>query len=188
TLGTVRANKLLYGLREAGIVTVQVFNGTLRPQSARLTVTVESGLDDSSLLFDREVSFTGATPGRPDLVEVALPPQREYGHTIIATLRQGDAAAELARDYFFTTDRAAMVGHMGTMGIGTAYSAGDAAAFVERQRRFCFPLYEIDFWAPDDVLGLLPPPGKDRWWSGQTLARVSTDSLKERIRLGQAQG
>jgi hypothetical protein len=188
TLGTVRADKLLYGLRESGIVTVHVFNGTSRPQSARLTVTVESGLDDSSLLFDREVSFAGATPGRPDVVEIALPPQREYGHTLVATLRQGDAAAETTRDYFFTTDRPAMVGHMGTMGIGTAYSAGDAAAFVERQRRFCFPLYEIDFWAPDDVLGLLPPQGEDRWWSGQTLARVSTDSLKERIRLGQAQG
>jgi hypothetical protein len=74
------------------------------------------------------------------------------------------------------------------MGLDGAYDVGSAPAFVEKMRRHCFPLYEIPFWAPDDVLELLPPAGKDRWWSGQTLARVSTESLKERIRLGHEQG
>ena len=63
----VHTNKLLYGLRESGSVSVKVLNGTGRPQTGRLTVTVESGLDDSALLFDRQVTFGGATPGQPDV-------------------------------------------------------------------------------------------------------------------------
>jgi hypothetical protein len=187
-LGRVRTNKLLYGLRESGTAAVYVYNASGGPLSGRLTVTVESGLDDRALLFDRQVSFAGGTSGQPDVVEIALPPQPDYGHAVVATLSQGEAAAQTTRDYFYTTDRPAMVGHLGTMGIDAAYGIGSAGNFVERLRRFCFPMYEIDFWAPDDVLGLVPPPGKDRWWSGQTLARMTTDSLKERIRLGQAQG
>jgi hypothetical protein len=188
SLTQVRASKLLYGLRESGTVAVQVLNGTGRARTGRLTVTVESGLDDETCLFDRELTFAGASSGRPDVVEVPLPPQPEYGHAVVATLREGGVVTGTARDYFFTSDRAAQVGHLGLMGLDGAYTAGNAAGFVERLRHFCFPLYEIVFWAPDDALGLLPPPGKDRWWSGQTLARVSTESLKERIRLGQAQG
>jgi hypothetical protein len=188
SLVQVRCNKLLYGLHESGTVAVQVLNGTGRPQTGRVTVTVESGLDDETCLLDREVSFAGAYSGRPEVVEIPLPPQPEYGHAVVATLRQGDTVVGTTRDYFFTSDRAAQVGHLGLMTVDGAYSADGAAAFVERLRRFCCPLYEIVFWAPDDALGLVPPPGKDRWWSGQTLARVSTESLKERIRLGQALG
>jgi hypothetical protein len=188
SLAKVQTNKLLYGLKESGTIAVHVLNATGRPQTGRLTVTVESGLDDETCLFDREINLAGAYSGRPDVIEIALPPQPEYGHAIVATLRQGDAIAGTARDYFYTSDRAAQVGHLGQMGLDGAYTADGAAAVVERLRRFCFPLYEIVFWAPDDALKLVPPAGKDRWWSGQTLARVSTDSLKERIRIGQAQG
>lgn len=188
TLEQAQASKILYGLRESGTVTVRVLNTSGKPQTGRLGVAVESGLDDSVTVFDKEMSFTGATPGKADVIEVPLPPQPEYGHAVVATLRQGDAVIGTARDYFYTTDRPARVGHMGDMGIDAAYGVGNAAELVDHLRRHCFPLYEINFWAPDDALGLLPPPGKDRWWSGQTLAQMSTDSLKERIRLGQSQG
>jgi hypothetical protein len=188
TLEQVRTDKILYGLRESGTVTVRVLNASGKPQTGRLSVAVESGLDDSATLFDKEVSFAGAVPGKPDVVEVPLPPQPEYGHSVVATLRQGDAVIGTARDYFYTTDRPAQVGHLGDMGIDAAYGVGNAPAFVDHLRRHCIPMYEINFWAPDDVLDLLPPPGKDRWWSGQTLAQMTTDSLKERIRLGQSQG
>jgi uncharacterized membrane protein len=188
TLEQVQANKILYGLREPGTVTVRVLNASGKPQTGRLSVAVESGLDDTVTLLDREVSFPGASPGKPDVVEVPLPPQPEYGHAVVATLRQGDTVIGTARDYFYTTDRPAQVGHLGDMGIDAAYGVGNAPEFVDHLRRHCFPMYEIIFWAPDDVLELLPPPGKDRWWSGQTLAQMTTDSLKERIRLGQSQG
>jgi hypothetical protein len=187
-LEQVRTDKILYGSHETGTVAVHVLNGTGRPQTGRLTVTVESGLDDSVLLYDREVTVAGATPGQADVIELFLPPQPEYGHAVVATLSQGGTEAGTARDYFYTTDRPARVGHLGYMGIDAAYGPGNAAAFVEKLRRHCFPMYEIIFWAPDDALELVPPHGKNRWWSGQTLARMSTDSLKERIRLGHEQG
>jgi uncharacterized membrane protein len=190
TLGLeqVRTNKILYGLKETGTVAVHVLNGATRPQAARLTVRVESGLDDGSLLLDRVVSIPGAVPGRADVIEVPLPAQPEYGHCVVATLRQADTELGTAKCYFYSTDRPASIGHLGYMGIDAAYGPGNAAKFVERMRHHSFPMYEIIFWAPDDVLELIPPAGKDRWWSGQTLARMSTESLKERIRLGHDQG
>lgn len=188
SLEQVRADKLLYGLKETGKVSVSVLNAAGSAQTGHLTVTVESGLDDNAVLFDRDVTVAAGTAGKASVIDVPLPPQSEYGHAVVATLRNGAEIVGTARDYFYTSDRPAQVGHLGAMGFDAAYGVGAAAKAVETFRRHCFPLYEIIFWAPDDTVMLLPPPGKDRWWSGQTLARVTTDSLKDRIRLGQSQG
>jgi hypothetical protein len=183
---SVHVNKLLYGLRESGTVAVRILNSTGQPQKARLTVNVESGLDDEACLLDREMTFVANPSTGVEVIELPLPPQPEYGHAVVATIHQGDSSTS-ARDYFFTSDRPAQIGHLGIMGIEATNSPVKSAQFVDRQRRFCFPMYEIVFWAPDDVLGLVPP-GKDYWWSGQTLAQVTLNGLKDRIRLGHDQG
>ncbi|MFL5241397.1 MAG: hypothetical protein ACJ8FY_04760 [Gemmataceae bacterium] len=185
----VRTDKLLYGLKEKGMVNVSVENTTGKTVSAQLMVQVESGLDETLTIHDKEVSIPAPEKaGQASVLKIPLPPQSEYGHAIIATLRQKDEVVGTARDYFYVSDRPLQVGHFGDMQIANHYTAADAPEFIERMRRHYFPLYEIDFWAPDDYGLLVPPAGKDRWWSGQTLAQVSTESLKERIRLGHAQG
>jgi hypothetical protein len=47
---------------------------------------------------------------------------------------------------------------------------------------------EIDFWAPCDMSQLVPPPGKDRWGSGQTAQRFCTEQLRTCIAKAHAQG
>ena len=68
------------------------------------------------------------------------------------------------------------------------YEPKNIDQFVADQRRMCFPLAEFTFWAPDDYMMLVPPAGKDRWWSGQTLAQLSTATIKARIAALHAQG
>ena len=184
----VQTGKLLYRLGEAGSVQVNVRNDAEMPRPAHLTVAVESGLAQSTVIYDQDVTIpVPAHADEPAVLPVPLPAQAEYGHAVIATLRQG-TESQSAREYFYVSNRPAQIGQLGGMGVGTAYTAEDAAAFVAQMRRHYFPLYEIDFWAPDDVTMLTPPAGKDRWWSGQTLARLSTETLTQRIALGHAQG
>ncbi|MHB9133935.1 MAG: hypothetical protein ACYDBB_22945 [Armatimonadota bacterium] len=182
-------NKLCYGTKETGTINVLVQNGATTPQPAHLLVEVESGLDARATIYDAAVTVPlPEAIGKPSVLAVPLPPQPEYGHAVIATLKQGDNVIGTAREYFYTSDRPVQIGHFGSMGIGSHYNTDGAESFVNQMRRHYFPLYEIDFWAPDDATMLVPPPGKDRWWSGQTLAASTIDSMKERIRLGHAQG
>jgi hypothetical protein len=46
----------------------------------------------------------------------------------------------------------------------------------------------MTFWAPDDFGLLVPPAGTSRWWSGQTLARLSEETILARIQALHAQG
>jgi hypothetical protein len=63
-----------------------------------------------------------------------------------------------------------------------------ADANVAAFRRNFVTVTEIDFWAPCDMSQLVPPPGKDRWWSGQTAQRFSTEQLRTCIAKAHAQG
>jgi len=185
---SIRPNKLLYKLGEQGTVAVTLQNASDAAQVARLTVEVLSGLDQRNKIYDKDLTVPLSKGGSPFTVSVPLPAQEEYGHAVVATLHRQERMFGTAREYFYTTDHPVRIGHLGAMGIAEAYTAEQAAPFVEQMRRHYFPMYEIIFWAPDDATMLTPPPGKDRWWSGQTLGRAGTESMIQRVRLGHEQG
>jgi hypothetical protein len=188
-LEAVRTEKLLYGLKEPGTVQVFIQNGADRPEPAHLTVTVSGGLDGTATLYDADVVVPAPEkPGRPAMIEAPLPAQEEYGHAVTAVLKQGTTELGSVSDYFYVSDRPQTIGHLGYMGIGSSYNADGAQGFVDSMRRHYIPMYEIGFWAPDDTIMLTSPPGKDRWWSGQTLAASTTQSMKARVKLGHDQG
>ncbi len=188
-LERVWPNKLLYGTREQGLVSVFLQNATAEAVPARLVVQIESGLDQIETIFDRELSIPAAEkPGQPFELKVPMTPPGEYGHTVLATLYRGPEVLGTAREYFFVSDRPVRIGQYGGTGVGTQYTTEDVQPFVDRMRRHYFPMFEIFFWAPDDATMLVPPPGRNRWWSGQTLARITAEGMKQRVRAGHEHG
>jgi len=186
---SVRANKLVYKLGESGTAGVQVLNDSGQPFSANLALSVDGGLHDTAKLVNQPVQIpAGNGEATPAELHFPLPAQPEYGHKLTAVLSQGGRMVGSAADYFYTSDHVEQIGQLGNMDPATVYSSEDAAESVAHFRHMLFPLYEIDFWAPDDALLQTSPPGQDRWWSGQTLQRNSTQSIKDRVDLGHAQG
>jgi hypothetical protein len=191
-------DKLLYRLGEAGKVTVSLRNNTETPQTVRLVAVVESGLQASAGLYNADVTVPVPTTEQrkqqqdATAIDIPLPAQAEYGHTVTATLYPaGDKPQPplgTAAEYFFTSNRPVQVGQYGGMGVANAYSAQSAESEILLHRRHYFPLLEFMFWAPCDLSLQTPPPGKDRWWSGQCLKQLSTAQMQEYIRRAHAHG
>jgi hypothetical protein len=200
-LESVKADRLVYGTQENGTVAVALRSSVATPQRARLVVEVESGLGQPVTLHDAEIEIPAAGAAA-HLVTVKLPVQAEYGHQLRAVLyrpgkdpstgaagsgQAGEVLGE-ARDWFYVSDKPVRIGHLRAWPSDRDYEPKNVAQFVADQRRICFPLSEFTFWAPDDYMMLVPPAGKDKWWSGQTLAQVSTATIKARIAALHAQG
>jgi len=189
-LESVKADRLVYGTQESGTVMVALRNSVATPQGARLVVEIEGGLGPPVTLHDAEIEILAAGAAA-HLVTVKLPVQPEYGHQLRAVLyrpgKDGEVLGE-ARDWFYVSDKPVRIGHLRAWPSDRDYEPKNIDQFVADQRRICFPLAEFTFWAPDDYMMLVPPAGKDRWWSGQTLAQVSTATIKARIAALHAQG
>jgi hypothetical protein len=189
-LTSVQANRLVYGTRDTGLVTIALRNGAALPQRARLTLEVENGLGPAVILADGDLDIpaTGTADYR---VTMRLPVQAEYGHQLRAVLRRAGPNGEVlgeARDWFYVSDTPVRVGHLAAWGSDKNYEPGNVDAFMVDMRRHYFPLVEMTFWAPDDYALLVPPAGKERWWSGQTLAQLSGATIDARIKAAHAQG
>ena len=185
----VRAGKLVYGIGQAGSVEVRLRSGSATPQQARLVVEIEDGLAAGKLLHDADITI----PAGKDafVIPVPLTAQAEYGHQLRAVLRRPGKDGEIlgeARDWFYVSDRPVRIGHLAAWGSSKDYQPKAVDSFVRGMRRNLFPLAECTFWAPDDFAMLVPPAGKDRWWSGQTLAQLSTSTITARIDALHAQG
>jgi hypothetical protein len=189
-LTSVQTSRLVYRPKETGTVTVVLRNGGATPQRARLVVEVEHGLSPASTLSDAEIEIP-ATGAADYKVTVPLPALPEYGHQVRAVLRHPGAQGEVigeARDWWYVSDKPVRIGHLAAWGADKDYEPKNVDVFVGEMRRHYFPLAEITFWAPDDYGLLVPPPGKTRWWSGQTLAQLSSATLDARIAAAHAQG
>ena len=110
------------------------------------------------------------------------------GYQSRAEVLQDGRAVSAARDVFAVSDRPLRAGQYGIFNLHQAYSAAEADANVQAFRRNYVTVTEICFWAPCDMSQLVPPPGKDRWWSGQTGQRFSTEQLRTCIAKAHAQG
>ncbi len=189
-LTSVRADKLVYKLKEAGNATVVIRNGAAKPQTARLVIEIENGLGKSTNLSDTEIVIPAGGKD-PYNLSVKLPVLPEYGHQLKATLKKtgkdGETIGE-AFDWFYVSDKPVRIGHLAAWGSDKDYEPKNVDEFVGNMRKFYFPLAEITFWAPDDFAMLTPPEGKERWWSGQTLAQLSSKTIETRIKTAHAQG
>jgi len=197
-IARVWPEKILYRLEETGKILISLRNNTEIPQTVRLNVVVESGLSQSAGLFSQDVTVAVPTAEQrqkqTDIQEVAvpLPPQSEYGHKVTARLYpagdkpQPPLGPEVA-EYFYTSNRPVQVGQYGGVGISESYTWNDLERATDHRRHY-FPLLEFMFWAPCELTMLTPPPGKDHWWSGQTLKQLSTQQMKEYIAAAHANG
>jgi hypothetical protein len=185
-LESIRADRLLYATTEKGRATVRLLNGGKQPVVLHLTVELEAGLGDPVAIHDADVTVPPTAGSSAHVVTIDFPPQREYGHQLRAVLRRPGKDGEIlgdVRDWFYVSDRPVRIGHLAAWGSDNDYEANpeQIAGFVGRMRNNRFPFAEMTFWAPDDFGLLVPPAGKTRWWSGQTLARLSEATIKARI-------
>jgi hypothetical protein len=197
-IARVWPEKLLYRLDETGKVLVYLRNNTETPQTVRLVMAVESGLTQSVGLYNADVTVGVPTAEQRlrqtdvQTVAVPLPPQPEYGHRVTARLYpagdkpQPPLGPEVA-DYFYTSNRPVQLGQYGGVNINEPYAATNLD-IVQMHRRFYFPVLEFMFWAPCELSLLTPPPGTDRWWSGQTLKQLATAQMKAYIAAAHANG
>ncbi|MCU0875459.1 MAG: hypothetical protein MUE50_24270, partial [Pirellulaceae bacterium] len=169
-------SKLVYAPGEAGEATVLLANYSGQERSVRLRLVVESGIQDEKILAERDVTLPRTTALQA--ITVPIPPLPRNGYQLRAEVLEQGKLASAARDIFVVTDRPLRAGQYGNFAIHQPYSAAEADANVAAFRRNFVTVTEIDFWAPCDMSQLVPPPGKDRWWSGQTAQRFSTEQLR----------
>ncbi len=185
----VHSPRLVYGLKDTGSAVVTLHNATGAPRTVHLQVTVENGLAEVNTVFNNQVTVPApAQPAQSYELTIPLPRLPEYGHVVSATLTQEGQKPEVAQDYFYVTDRPIHVGQYGIFFVGAAYDASEADANVVEFRNNYQTAAELDFWAPCEMSMLVPPPGKERWWSGQTLQKFSAPQLKTCIEKAHAQG
>jgi len=190
TVVSAQAERLVYRVGEEGIAQVKVFNSSSTSQKVHLLVEVQSGLAAPVKLHDADIVVPSAG-AEPHVVKIKIPVLPEYGQQLRAEVRSvGPEARKLgeAWDWFYVIDRPVRVGHLANITSSLDYEPKMIDEMVAGFRRKCFPLAEMTFWAPDDFMQLVPPEGEDRWWSGQTLAQLSTETIKARIAALHGQG
>ena len=190
---SVRTDRIMYGTADKGQATVRLLNGGKEPAKLRLVVELESGLNAPVVIHDAEITVPPTEGANAHAMKIDFPAQREYGHQIRAVLRRPGKEGEIlgdVRDWFYVSDKPVRVGHLAAWGSDSNYDAdpGEIADFVSGMRNNLFTIAEMTFWAPDDFMMLVPPAGKMRWWSGQTLARLSEETIKARIKALHDQG
>ena len=188
----VRPQKLLYAPGEPGAVNVQLINTTDQPQTVRFVVHRASGLDDRAKGEPKTITVPGVTKAQrlafKDLQEVSLPlpPLGLYGNAVTVRAYAGDQLIAEDTDYCYCTRRPLQVGHYQGWSFPDDYTCSTGPDLMEQMRRTYFPIAECFFWAPCD--NSMQAPDTDRWWSGQTLMRLSKKPLQEMIASGHAQG
>lgn len=185
-VASVRVAKLVLAPGETAEAGMLLANYSGRERAARLRLVAESGINAEEVLLEREVALPAATALQP--VTFKLPVLPKGGYQLRAEALEGDKVVSSARDLFVVTDRPLRAGQYGNFSIHQPYSAAEADANIAAFRRNYVTVAEIDFWAPCDMSQLVPPPGKDRWWSGQTAQRFSTEQLRACIAKAHAQG
>lgn len=185
-VASVRVAKLVLAPGETAEAGMLLANYSGRERSVRLRLVAESGIITEEVLLQRDVALPATTALQS--VTFNLPVLPKAGYQLRAEAVEGDVVVSTARDIFVVTDRPLRAGQYGNFSIHQPYSADEADANVAAFRRNFVTVTEIDFWAPCDMSQLVPPPGKDRWWSGQTAQRFSTEQLRTCIAKAHAQG
>lgn len=186
-----RAEKLLYRLNEPGKIRLTLVNTTADPQAVTLAVEARSGLTDVRQLAPVPFTLPAVTPeqrlARQDstTTTVPLPPLAEYGNAITVTVRQGDRVLGSLTDYCYASNRPAQLGQYYGWRFPDDYTCSTEQN-LEEMRRIYFPIAECFFWAPCD--NSMQAPDSERWWSGQTLMRLSKTAMRDMITTGHAQG
>jgi hypothetical protein len=175
-VASTQMRKLVHSPRETGEATVLLANYSGRERPVRLRLVVESGIQDEQVIVERHITLPALTPLQS--VTVTLPALPKNGCQLRAEALEENKVVSVARDIFVVTDRPLRGGQYGNFAIHQPYSAAEAHANVAAFRRNFVTVTEIDFWAPCDMRQLVPSPGKDRWWSGQTAQRFSTEQLR----------
>ena len=185
-VASVRMRKLVHAPGETGEATVLLANYSGRERPMRLRLVVESGIHSEKIIAERDVTLPGTTSLQATSVPIRSLPRN--GYQLRAEALEENKVVSAARDIFVVTDRPLRAGQYGNFSIHQPYSAAEADANVAGFRRNFVTVTEIDFWAPCDMSQLVPRPGKDRWWSGQTAQRFSTEQLRTCIDKAHEQG
>ncbi len=175
-VASVHVGKLVRAPRETGEVTILLANYAGRERPVRLRLVVESGIQDEKVIAERDITLPATTALHA--ATVPLPTLPKGGYQLRAEALEENKVVSAARDIFVVSDRPLRAGQYGNFAIHQPYSATEADANVAAFRRNYVTVAEIDFWAPCDMSQLMPPAGKDRWWSGQTGQRFSTEQLR----------
>ena len=189
---SILPNKLLYALGETGTVRVQLVNTTELPQAVRLAVSVENGLATQQAGASQTVTLPAASAeqrlARTDVTEVnvPLPPLAEYGNAVTIKAFQGDKLIGEQTEYCYCSNRPVQVGQYYGWSFPGDYTCSTAPGHFETMRRSYFPIAECFFWAPCDNSAQVPEG--EKWWSGQTLLKLSKKPLQEMIAQGHQQG
>ena len=185
-VASVRVDKLVLAPGESAEAVIHLANYSGRERSVHLRLVAESGINAEGILLTRDVELPATTALQT--VSFKLPLLPKAGYQLRAEALEGNKVVSTARDIFVVTDRPLRAGQYGNFSIHQPYSAAEADANVAAFRRNFVTVAEIDFWAPCDMSQLVPPPGKERWWSGQTAQRFSTEQLRICIAKAHAQG
>lgn len=185
-VASLRVTKLVHAPGETAEAGILLANYSGRERSVRLRLVAESGINIEEVLLERDVALPAATALQS--VTFKLPALPKAGYQLRAEVLEEDRIVSSARDIFVVTDRPLRAGQYGNFSIHQPYSAAEADANVAAFRRNFVTVTEIDFWAPCDMSQLVPPPGRDRWWSGQTAQRFSAEQLRTCIAKAHAQG
>lgn len=181
-----QAGKLVYQPNEAASATIFLINHSGKERTTHLRVTAESGLMQSQTVADKDISLAPGTQFQK--FNVPLPALSAWGHQLRAELIENGKVVSSARDICAVSSNPLSVGQYGVFGGGDQYEAKSAESLVKGFRANFQTAAEICFWAPCDMSQLVPPPGKDRWWSGQTLQKFSTEQIRTYINKCHAQG
>jgi uncharacterized membrane protein len=185
-----QTEKLFYRTDSDAVATVRLLNMSLIGQTARLRIRLESGLADSRVACDTSVVVPPT--GIPELFSFPVGRLAAGGTAVIAEiLDDRQQVVSTARDYTLSGDSPVDVSPLFDNFIGQhlpPYNPADAAVEIQPARLKYAALTELDFWAPCDTTMLTAPPGRTRWWSGQTLKRFSVEQLQAYTQFAEAQG
>ncbi len=173
----VETDRLVYRPGEIPRVKVLLRNSATNAAKPTLRIAVESGLSGERVAHEQAVDLqasSGAVPVEVPL-DAALP---EWGSLVRAELVDGGKVVARNQVACAVTENPFRVGQYGIIGGDQPYEAAGINTFLDEFRRSYCSAVEIAFWAPCDMSQLTPPDGKDRWWSGQTFKKISTEQMR----------
>jgi hypothetical protein len=173
----VETDKLVYRPGELPRMKVSLRNSAAAPVQASLRVTIENGVATETVVAEQPVELKPASGVVP--VELALKAALpEWGTLVRAELLVGGKVVAGNRTACAVSEQPFRVGQYGIIGGDAPYEAAGIEAYIDEFRRTYCSAVEIAFWAPCDMSLMTPPAGKDRWWSGQTLRKMSTGQMR----------
>ncbi len=178
-LAGVKSEKLAYDPGEPASATISAINYTNEELTRSLRVTVKSNLDSSRVVYHQNVTIP---PGQ-EVHEETVPLDKlpEWGHTLEAAFVEDEEVLSVARDWFFVTDQPLKAGQYGVLNMHPKYKATNVTGNIEAMRNNFQTVTEMSFWAPCDMSMLVPPPGHDRWLSGQSAVPMSTEKVNNYV-------